>query len=169
MTVSIIDADFSVAEHAAGLIAVLNEYAQLPVMTGKTLDEDLQKRLPGLLAETLGAHVLLAVNEEKVAGAAVCFLGFSTFAGKPLLNVHDLAVSSEFRNLGIGGALLDGVAEKALSLGCCRVTLEVDNENDEARGSNRPRGGGGPRGLGDRRRQRCGGRSRRLCGCHHPQ
>ena len=133
MTVSIIDANFSVAEHAAGLIAVLNEYAQLPVITGKPLDEGLQKRLPGLLAETPGVHVLLAVSEEKVAGAAVCFLGFSTFAGKPLLNVHDLAVRNAFRNQGIGGALLDGVAEKALSLGCCRVTLEVDYENEGAR------------------------------------
>ena len=133
MTVSIIDADFSVAGHAAGLIAVLNEYAQLPVISGKPLDEDLQKRLPSLLDETPGTHILLAVSEEKVAGAAVCFLGFSTFSGKPLLNVHDLAVSSEFRNQGIGGALLEGVAEKAHSMGCCRVTLEVDNENDEAR------------------------------------
>ncbi len=133
MTVSIIDADLTLAAHAEGLIAVLNEYAQLPVITGKPLNEDLQERLPGLLAETPGAHVLLAMSEKKVAGVAVCFLGFSTFAGKPLLNVHDLAVSGEFRGQGIGGALLDGVAEKALALGCCRVTLEVDDDNEGAR------------------------------------
>lgn len=133
MTVSILDADLSLAEHAEGLITVLNEYAQLPVLTGQPLDESVRKRLPGLLAGNPGAHVLLAICGEKVAGVAVCFLGFSTFAAKPLLNVHDLAVRDEFRGQGIGGALLDGVAEKAAALGCCRVTLEVDDGNEGAR------------------------------------
>ena len=68
-----------------------------------------------------------------MAGVAVCFLGFSTFSAMPLLNIHDLAVRGEFQGTGVGGALLDSVAEKARTLGCCRVTLEVDQENPGAR------------------------------------
>lgn len=133
MAVSIIDADLSRADHAEGLIAVLNEYAQLPIIAAKPLPNDVQARLPKLLAENPNAHVLLAMSDESVAGVAVCFLGFSTFAAMPLLNVHDLAVRGKFRSTGVGGALLDGVAEKARTLGCCRVTLEVDDENSGAR------------------------------------
>ena len=94
MTVSIIDADLSRADHAEGLIAVLNEYAQLPVIAAKPLADDVQQRLPGLLAANPNAHVLLAMSGESAAGVAVCFLGFSTFAAMPLLNVHDLGVPS---------------------------------------------------------------------------
>jgi GNAT superfamily N-acetyltransferase len=133
MTVSIIDADLTRADHAEGLIAVLNEYSQLPVISPKPLAEDVQQRLPGLLAANPNAHVLLAMSDDSVAGVAVCFLGFSTFSAMPLLNIHDLAVRGEFQGTGVGGALLDSVAEKARTLGCCRVTLEVDQENPGAR------------------------------------
>lgn len=133
MTISIIDADLTRKDHAEGFIAVLNEYAQLPAIAAKPLAEDVQQRLPKLLADNSNAHVLLAMSGETVAGVAVCFLGFSTFAALPLLNIHDLAVRGEFRGAGIGGALLDAVVEKARSLGCCRITLEVEDGNAGAR------------------------------------
>jgi len=133
MTVSIIDADLTQDEHAAGLLAVLHEYVQLPHITAQPFETDSLTRLPGLLAENPHAHVLLAMSDDKVAGIAVCFLGFSTFAGGPLLNVHDLAVREAFRGSGIGGALLDAAAEKAKALGCLRMTLEVGKNNPRAR------------------------------------
>jgi ribosomal protein S18 acetylase RimI-like enzyme len=86
-------------------------------------------------------------------GAAVCFIGFSTFAARPLLNLHDLAVVPELRGRGIGRALLRAVEERARALGCCKLTLEVVQENTQARalyerfgfadGAPGPGGGGG--------------------------
>jgi len=133
MTLSIIDADLTQDGHSEGLLAVLNEYVRLPLIAEQPFDTDVLASLPGLLAGNPNAHVLLAMMDDKVAGVAVCFLGFSTFAASPLLNVHDLAVRKPFQGTGIGGALLDAAAEKAKSLGCCRMTLEVDKANTGAR------------------------------------
>ena len=56
---------------------------------------------------------------------AVCFEGFSTFACKPLLNIHDIIVAKAHRGHGIAKSLLAKAEEIALSLGCCKLTLEV--------------------------------------------
>ena len=62
-------------------------------------------------------------------GLAVCFLGLSTFEARPLLNLHDLVVHPEYRGMGIGRGLLSEVEALALRLACCRVTLEVRQDN----------------------------------------
>ena len=61
-----------------------------------------------------------------------CFEGFSTFAAKPLVNIHDLAVSQNFRGMGISQLLLNKVEEVAREKGCCKVTLEVLSGNQTA-------------------------------------
>jgi len=78
--------------------------------------------------------VLLAVSEGRPVGVAVCFLGFSTFQARPLLNIHDLAVLPEWRGKGIGRALLAHVEDRARRRGCCKLTLEVLDDNARARG-----------------------------------
>jgi ribosomal protein S18 acetylase RimI-like enzyme len=74
----------------------------------------------------------LAYVEDQAVGIATCFRGFSTFAARPLVNIHDLAVLPEFRGYGIGCLLLAEVARKAAELGCCKVTLEVQENNTKA-------------------------------------
>ena len=59
--------------------------------------------------------------------------GFSTFTGKPLINIHDLTVTSGCRGRGIGRPLLKAVEAKARELGCGKVTLEVREDNAPAR------------------------------------
>jgi ribosomal protein S18 acetylase RimI-like enzyme len=76
-------------------------------------------------------------------GLAVCFLGFSTFQARPLLNIHDLAVRPNHRGAGVGGALLGAVESEALRMGCCKVTLEVRTDNHTAQSLYR-RAGFGP-------------------------
>jgi len=56
----------------------------------------------------------------------------STFAARPLLNLHDLAVLPERRGLGVGRALLEAVEARARDLGCCKLTLEVRQDNARA-------------------------------------
>ena len=133
MTAVIVDADLSLAAHRDGLVDVLNNYAQLPDIAGGQLPEHVRRQLPDRLAEQPNRQVLLAMRADRVVGVAVCFSAFSTFAAKPLLNIHDLAVHSDARGQGVGTLLLDAVALRAKELGCCRVTLEVVAQNGGAK------------------------------------
>lgn len=87
--------------------------------------------IPGLIAHG-GARVFLAHEDDVPAGLAICLIGFSSFRGKPLINIHDLAVAPGFRGRGIGRALLTAIDDEARCLGCCRVTLEVRADNELA-------------------------------------
>jgi ribosomal protein S18 acetylase RimI-like enzyme len=72
------------------------------------------------------------MDDEMPVGLAVCFLGFSTFAARPLINIHDLAVLPEYRGRGIGRRLLERVEAKGHALGCAKLTLEVRADNHRA-------------------------------------
>lgn len=133
MSICVVDADFEQPAHGEGLVRILDEYARLPHIAGRGLPEDVRENLAVHLQAASGKQILLAVDGERVVGVAVCFEAFSTFAGRPLLNIHDLAVTAEFRGQGVGTLLLDAVARRARELGCCQVTLEVDSENPGAK------------------------------------
>ncbi|HSC80315.1 MAG TPA: GNAT family N-acetyltransferase [Chitinolyticbacter sp.] len=84
------------------------------------------------LARRPGCHVLLAFHGKVPAGIAICFEGFSTFTCRPLLNIHDLVVSPDFRCRGIGSLLLAHAEALACRMGCCKLTLEVLEGNAAA-------------------------------------
>ena len=79
-----------------------------------------------------GTHVFIARCAGAPAGLAICFEGYSTFAGAPLLNIHDFAVVPARRGQGVGRALLAAVETAAQALGCCKITLEVLSGNGPA-------------------------------------
>jgi len=80
-----------------------------------------------------GRLVLLAFEGDRPVGVAVCFPGFSTFQARPLINIHDLAVLPGSRGRGVGRALLGAVEDEAHRRGCCKLTLEVRQDNPAAR------------------------------------
>ncbi len=101
---------------------------------GAPLAADVLARLvPSLRAHPTTVIFLAYANAEPV-GIATCFLGLSTFAARPLLNVHDLAVLPTHRGRGIARQLLAAAEAKARALGCCKLTLEVQENNYGARG-----------------------------------
>ena len=63
---------------------------------------------------------------------AICFEGFSTFACRPLLNVHDIIVAQSYRGRGLAKLLLAKAEEIAIGLHCCKLTLEVLEGNTVA-------------------------------------
>ena len=136
-TIQIIQADLTNPAHCADLISTLDAYAQDPMGGGVPLSEEVKARLiPGLQAHP-AMYVFLAYqgdpdNAGTPVGIANCFMGFSSFAAKPLINIHDLAVNPAARRMGIGRMLLDAVQAKAKSLDCCAVTLEVRDDNPAA-------------------------------------
>ncbi|MBI3514514.1 MAG: GNAT family N-acetyltransferase [Proteobacteria bacterium] len=85
-----------------------------------------------LAAQPTARAWLAFAPDGEPAGVAVGFIGFSTFAATPLLNLHDLAVAAAHRRRGVGHQLLAAVEDAARALGCCKVTLEVRDDNATA-------------------------------------
>jgi GNAT superfamily N-acetyltransferase len=131
--VSIIEADLDISKHQNDIIAMTQAYARDAMGNTSPLpDEVLQRLIPGLKSLPT-AIIFLAYIGEKPVGIATCFLGFSTFNARTLINIHDLGIIPEFRNRGISRLLLQAVEGKARQLGCCKLTLEVMENNDRAR------------------------------------
>lgn len=133
MDVTIVQADLANPRHAAAVITVVNSYASDPVGGGKPLPADVRQRLVPALRAHPTTSVLLAFAGDEPIGIAVCFFGLSTFKARPLLNIHDLAVVPGYRGKGVGRALLSAVEEQARRNGCCKLTLEVQDDNGRAR------------------------------------
>lgn len=121
----IIKADFANPEHAAALILLMNEYAAGPTGNGAGLPDFARQNLVAALRSRHGAHTLLAVENGTYVGLLNAFEGFSTFACKPLLNIHDVIVTAAQRGQGHGRALMQAAESLARELGCCKLTLEV--------------------------------------------
>lgn len=122
-------ADYADPRDAADVVRLLDAYARDPMGGGEPLAEDVKARLTGDLAANPQAFSLLARIEEEAVGLANCFMGYSTFAAAPLVNIHDLAVLPGHRGKGIGKALLAAVEAEALKRGACKITLEVLSGN----------------------------------------
>ena len=134
MDFTIRQADLTNPEDCAGVVDVLNSYASDQIGGGQPLTREVRERLPVGLREHPTTLAFLAFVEGRPVGVAVCFLGFSTFQARPLLNIHDLAVVPDRRGQGIGRALLEAVEAEAIQRGCCKITLEVQDANRRARG-----------------------------------
>jgi len=128
----IVEADLNRDDHRHDVLKLIDAYALDPMGNGKPLPADVKKNLiPGLKKHPT-TLILLAFSSGKAVGIAVCFAGFSTFAARPLINIHDFAVLPESRGSGVGRQLLAAVERKAREMGCCKVTLEVLENNHRA-------------------------------------
>jgi ribosomal protein S18 acetylase RimI-like enzyme len=130
--VTIIEADLDAPQHQEAIVSLINAYARDPMGDGRDLPADVCDRLIPGLRQHPTTLVFLACDGETPVGIAVCFLGFSTFAARPLINIHDLAVLPEYRGHGVGSLLLEQVEAKGRELGCCKLTLEVREDNHRA-------------------------------------
>ena len=125
MTIQIVQADLHDPRHVAALLAALSAYALDPMGGAAPLSDFARANLvPALLANPQALSVLIFVDGE-VAGLANCFMGFSTFACRPLLNIHDFVILSAYRGRGLGVALMTEIEAMANARNCCKLTLEV--------------------------------------------
>jgi len=131
-TTEIFQADLGKPEHAQALLGLIEHFAGDPMSGGMNLPIEVRDALiPGLKAHPT-TLVFLARSGQDYIGTAVCFSGYSTFYAKPLINIHDLMVLDGYRGKGIGTGLMSAVEDKARQLGCCKVTLEVRDDNETA-------------------------------------
>lgn len=110
-------------------LQLLDGYASSREGGGARLAADVRASLPSRLAVWPGFYSWIAWQEGRASGVINCFTGFSTFAGRGLMNVHDVYVEPHFRRRGIAAALLGRAEEEAVRLGYCKLTLEVLEHN----------------------------------------
>jgi GNAT superfamily N-acetyltransferase len=131
-SIEIEEADLNRKDHQQAVVDLIDAYAMDPMGNSGPLPADVKQTLiPGLKHHPTTV-IFLAYSKGQAIGIAVCFIGFSTFAARPLINIHDLAVLPAHRGNGIGRLLLAAVERKARHMGCCKVTLEVLENNRRA-------------------------------------
>lgn len=138
--VLVLQASYSNPVHADALGFVLNHYAEDVMGGGRPLSADTLQQLAGELAKRPHAFSVLAFVSGQPVGVVNCFEGFSTFACRPLVNIHDVAVIKEWRGKGISQKMLAKVEEIARQRGCCKLTLEVLQGNTVAQSAYRKMG-----------------------------
>jgi GNAT superfamily N-acetyltransferase len=128
--------DYGRAPDRAALCSLLNHYAQDPMGGGEPLAADVLARLCDGLAERAFAFSFIAwasgPDGEQAVGLVNCMEGYSTFKAKPLINIHDLIVHSDWRGQGVAQRLMQAVEHVARSKGACKITLEVLTGNHTA-------------------------------------
>ena len=129
MTTEIRIVDYSNSSDAADMMMLLDHYAQDPMGGNEPLPQRVRETLIDELQKRSFVASAVAYVDGKPAALVNYVEGFSTFAAKPLINVHDLVVHSDFRGQGLSHRLLEFVECEAAARGCCKVTLEVLAEN----------------------------------------
>jgi ribosomal protein S18 acetylase RimI-like enzyme len=133
--IRVIQADYANARHAQALVDMLDAYARDPMGGGHALTDFARNNLIASLAARSQAFSILAfegTDDSTPVGLVNCIEGFSTFACKPLVNVHDLAVKDGYRGQRIGERMLALAEEIARARGACKITLEVLQGNASA-------------------------------------
>jgi len=138
--IQIVRADLHRPDHQRAVLDLVDCYARDPMGGGLGISSEVREYLIEGLKKHPTTLVFLAYEGQQPIGLAICFLGFSTFAARPLLNVHDLVVRPEHRGSGIARRLLEYIEEQARRLGCCKLTLEVRADNAAAKHAYRAQG-----------------------------
>lgn len=131
-TPRVVSLDLADPAQATAFLDLLDHYARDPMGGGMRLATEVKARLVEALRRVPHFHGALAWLGEEPVGLINCFMGFSTFAARPLLNVHDIVVRDGLRGAGIGQGLLAWAESRARELDCCKLTLEALSNNHRA-------------------------------------
>ncbi len=78
------------------------------------------------------AGALLAKNGQDVAGYAIYYFTFSSFVGKKGIWLDDVYVRPDFRKQGLGGRLIEAIAQVGVANDCGRFEWTALNWNKPA-------------------------------------
>ena len=126
-------ADVAEKTQAEALIRLLNAYANEPEGGSQPLPEFTRNNLAQTLAQKNDCSIIFANDEKQVIGICIGFDAFSTFACKPILNIHDVYVDPKYRGQGIAGKMIQHVKKIAQNKNYCKITLEVLSQNNGAK------------------------------------
>jgi len=134
MNISFEYCDYENPVHLTALVDLLNHYMTDPMGEAPPLNKLQQLRLVDGLSNHPAALVLFVLYEGEIVGLATCFINFSTFNVKSYLYIHDIVVYADFRNKGLGKALMEKLIEISTERDYCKITLEVREDNFQAQG-----------------------------------
>ena len=126
-------ANYGNAADAAAVVAMLDAYASDPAGGGEPLSDFAKLNLVRELAARPQIYSVLAFDGEQPVGLVNCIEGFSSFACRPLVNVHDVAVLASHRGRGIAEQMLSLAEVIAVERGAVKMTLEVLSGNAPAK------------------------------------
>jgi len=131
-TIHVMRADYANPVHAKALVHLLDAYACDPMGGAHPLSDFARANLVPALAARPQAYSVLAFDGEQAIGLVNCIEGFSTFACRPLVNVHDVAVLPSHRGQKVAEKMLALAESIAIARGACKLTLEVLQGNTGA-------------------------------------
>jgi len=134
MNISFEYCDYENPVHLTALVDLLNHYMTDPMGEAPPLNKLQQLRLVDGLSNHPAALVLFVLYDGEIVGLATCFINFSTFNVKSYLYIHDIVVYADFRNKGLGKALMEKLIEISTEREYCKITLEVREDNFQAQG-----------------------------------
>ncbi|WP_019614771.1 GNAT family N-acetyltransferase [Psychromonas ossibalaenae] len=130
---NIVQADLTIAEHAQAYLQLMSHYALDPMGGGEALSDFAKENLIEALLKRNDVFIVLIFKDKNPAALLTAIEGFSTFACRPLLNIHDLVVHNNYRGQGLSGQLFAEIEKIARSIKCCKITLEVLEGNQIAK------------------------------------
>lgn len=130
--IEVVRARYDDPAHAAALLDLMDQYARDPA-GGEALDDFARDNLIAELAARPFIFSVLAFDGDTPVGLVNAIEGFSTFACRPLVNVHDVVVATSHRGRGIAAQLFAEIEAIACERGACKLTLEVLDGNAPAR------------------------------------
>ena len=131
-SISVFVADYQEPGQARAIVQLLDAYARDPAGGGTPLSAYARENLVAALAARPQAFSILALDGEQPVGLINCIEGFSTFACRPLVNIHDVVVRRSHRGQRVGERMLAEVERVARTRGACKLTLEVLSGNAPA-------------------------------------
>ena len=132
LPLTVLQADYANAGHGRAVVDLLDAYARDPAGGGHALETFTRDNLIASLAARPQAFSVLAFDGEVPVGLVNCLEGFSTFACRPLVNIHDLAVLPSHRGRRVAEQMLQLVERIARERKACKLTLEVLSGNHSA-------------------------------------
>ncbi|MEA4936855.1 MAG: GNAT family N-acetyltransferase [Paludibacter sp.] len=118
--------------HTTAFLELLNHYMLDPMGDHEPLSIEKQLELIDGLKNHPTAEVLLMKKNDYYAGMTTIFTNYSTFNIKPYLYIHDVVVLDTFRGQGLGKHLIKHLTDVAKERGCCKLSLEVREDNPGA-------------------------------------
>ncbi|BAX79252.1 GNAT family N-acetyltransferase [Labilibaculum antarcticum] len=132
LSYSFVELNLDDQNHQTALFNLMNTYMLDRMGCEKPLHVDsFQDLVKGLKNQANYIGVLVKIDGGYIA-LANCFVNFSTFQMSSLINIHDLIVLPDYRGKGVGRFLMQSVKAIARNRDCCKITLEVRNDNQTA-------------------------------------
>lgn len=130
--INVVSADLKNKQHAEAYLGLMSHYASDPMGGGEDISHFAKQNLVTSLLKRNDVFIILIFIDNQPAALLTAIEGFSTFACKPLFNIHDVVVHRNFRGRGLTKHLFGKIEEIAKQRDCCKITLEVLSGNDIA-------------------------------------